>query len=184
MPYGIPRSATNAHVSSGFPPPLKNEKSMVLSNLSSKKATEINYFDDYCRTSGSPFLPCFMAGKNRWGGKGIKRELDFLVQGITAYYKSKHLVICLSLKPLWFSALCHSDMMWAEPGPGCVFTFPLENVWRSTITSFLPSRTLPGWGRPGLLGRCPSNANLLWWVLHSPHGPLQLESLLLKYDGI
>lgn len=107
----------------------------------------INYFDDYYRTSGSPFLPCFMAGKNRWGGKGIKLELDFLVQGITAYYESKHLVICLSLKPLWFSALCHSDMMWAEPGPGCIFTFPLENVWRSTITCFLPSRTLPGWGQ-------------------------------------
>ena len=102
----------------------------------------INYFDDYYGTSGSPFLPCFMAGKNRWGGKGIKGELDFLVQGITAYYKSKHSVICLSLTPLCFSALCHSDMKWAEPDPGCIFTFPLENVWRSTIICFYPSRTL------------------------------------------
>lgn len=139
----------------------------------------IDYFDDYYRTSGSPFLLCFMAGKNRWGGKGIKQELSFLVQGITAYYESRHLLICLSLNPFWFSALCRSYMMWPEPGVGCIFMFPLEDVWMGEIICFLPSSTLPG-----LLGWCPSDAILLWPFLSGPHGPLQLQSLFLNDHGI
>lgn len=152
---------------------------MVLSNLSSKKAAEINYFDDYYRPSGSPFLLCLMAGKNRWGGNRIKGELSCPVWGITAYHRSKHLLICLSLNPLWFSTWCHSDMMWAEPGPGYIFMFPLEDVWKGEIICFLPNRTLPG-----ILEWCPSEAILLWLFLSSPHGPLQLESLLLNNHGI
>lgn len=161
IPYGVPGAATNAHVSSWFPPRMKSPW-FSPTWVQRKLLKLINYFDDSHRTSGSPFLPCFMAGKNRWG-KGIKGELDFLVQGITAYYKSKHSVLCLSLNPLWFSALCHSDMKWAEPGPDCIFMFPLENVWRRTINCSPPppgGLFLAG-DRPGLLGWCHSSA-IVW----------------------
>ena len=89
--YGLSISVSNIHVSSRLPPPLENEKCLVLFNSNSKKIPKLfNYSDDYWRTSGSLFSPWFMAGKNRWSGKGIKEESDFLVQGITAYYNSKH----------------------------------------------------------------------------------------------
>lgn len=88
--------------------------------------------------------------------------------------------LVLLLKTLLFSALCYSDMTWAEPGPGCLFMSPLENIWRSVIICFLASRTLPGWGHTWPPGWCLSDGIIQLLFLSSPHGPLQLKSPLLK----
>ena len=41
MPYSVPISVSNIHVSSWIPPPLKNKKHMILFNLSSERTTEL-----------------------------------------------------------------------------------------------------------------------------------------------
>ena len=132
-----------------------------------------NCCDDYFRTSGSLLSPVFRARKNRWSGKGIKGGFDFLVQGITAYYESKHSVSSSFKPPL--VADCVSQPSWCGQS--------LAQAWLSRSHLKMFEEHLTG-GRLGFLDWCCSGAILLWSFLSSPRGPVKPDSLLLNDHGI
>lgn len=184
IPYGVPGAARNAHVSSWFPPRMKSPW-FSPTWVQRKLLKLINYFDDSHRTSGSPFLPCFMAGKNRWD-KGIKGELDFLVQGVTAYYKSEHSVLCLST-PSGFQ-LCVTATWSGQSLAQTVFSRFYLKMSEGVQLIVLPlpqeDSSWLGTDLASWVGVTPVPLSDAIWFLSSPHRPLQLESLLLNEHGI